>query len=155
MIRRAEHRDIPRLNELLFQVQGVHAAIRPDIFKTGAKKYTTEQLEAIIDDDMTPIYVYEIDGVIAGYAFCIYQVTQENTQVFYRKVLYIDDLCVDSAYRRRGIATTLYDYVIRTAAENGCHSVTLNVWNHNDEAQAFYRHMGMTPLKTSMEMQLK
>ena len=41
MIRRAKNEDIDRLNALLYQVQQLHADGRPDIFKKGAKKYTT------------------------------------------------------------------------------------------------------------------
>ena len=154
MIRRAEKKDMERLDALLFQVQELHAEGRPDIFKTGAKKYTDRELLAIINDDTTPIFVYEVDGVIAGYAFCIYQETTENGQLHHRKVLYIDDLCVDAEFRRRGIGAKLYRYVLDVAKENGCDSVTLNVWSLNDSALRFYRSMGMEPLKTMMEAKL-
>ena len=154
MIRRAKNTDIDRLNELLYQVQKLHAEGRPDIFKLGEKKYTTEELRAFIEDDMTPIFVYENEGVVLGYAFCIYQLTEENHQLYRRKVLYIDDLCVDKASRRQGVGKKLYHYVLQTAADNGCDSVTLNVWNVNPDAQRFYESMGMTPLKTTMEQQL-
>ena len=154
MIRRAKNTDIDRLNELLYLVQKLHADKRPDIFKLGAKKYTTEELQAIIADDNTPIFVYEDEGVVRGYAFCIYQMTRENHQLHPRKVLYIDDLCVDESCRRKGVATKLYEYVVQTAIDNGCDSVTLNVWNGNDSARRFYERMGMTPLKTTMEQKL-
>lgn len=154
MIRRAKNTDIDRLNALLYLVQQLHADGRPDIFKSGAKKYTTAQLEAIIADENTPIFVYEEDGVVMGYAFCIYQFTPETEQVYERKVLYVDDLCVDEAYRRKHIGKKLYEYVLRTAKENGCDSVTLNVWRVNPAAQAFYEKMGMQPLKTTMETRL-
>ena len=155
MIRRARPDDMARINELLFQVQALHAEGRPDIFKIGAKKYTDDQLARIIEDDTTPIFVLEEDGDIAGYAFCIYQVTPENSQVYYRKVLYIDDLCVDAACRRRGVGTRLYRHVLKTAAENGCNSVTLNVWRVNEGAERFYNSLGMQPLKTTMETIIK
>ena len=154
MIRRAEIKDIGRLNELLFQIQAIHAGARPDIFKIGAKKYTDDELAAIIADDDTPIFVLEIDGAVAGYAFCVYKLTEENDQLQRRKVLYLDDLCVDSRYRRQGVGTQLYKYVLKTAEENGCDSVTLNVWRVNDEARRFYEKMGMEPLKTMMEARL-
>ena len=154
MIRRAENKDIERLNELLYQVQQLHADGRPDIFKSGAKKYTTEELSAILADDSTPVYVYEDEGEVMGYAFCIYQETQENGQLHHRKVLYIDDLCVDAQYRRRHIGESLYHHVLDVARQNGCDSVTLNVWSVNPAAEAFYRRMGMQPLKTCMETQL-
>ena len=154
MIRRANNADIDRLNAMLYQVQRLHAEGRPDIFKIGAKKYTTQELERIIADDMTPIFVYEEDGAAIGYAFCIYQITRENEQLYERKVLYIDDLCVDEPYRGRHIGEKLYRYVLDVARENGCDSVTLNVWTVNPAAQAFYEKMGMQPLKTTMEARL-
>ena len=154
MIRRAKNEDIDRLNALLYQVQQLHADGRPDIFKKGAKKYTTEELKAIIADDMTPIYVDEEDGTVVGYAFCIYQITQESEQLHARKVLYIDDLCVDAPYRRKHIGEKLYQYVLDVAKENGCDSVTLNVWRVNPSAEKFYQKMGMEPLKTTMEKRL-
>ena len=155
MIRRAEKKDMQRLNELLYLVQALHAEARPDIFKIGAKKYTDEELSAIIANDDTPIFVWETDGVIAGYAFCIYQLTRETGQVFRRKTLYIDDLCVDPEFRRQGVGTKLYRYVLDTAANNNCDSVTLNVWSVNPGAVAFYRSLGMAPLKTTMETRIK
>lgn len=154
MIRRAKNTDIDRLNELLYQVQRLHAEVYPDIFKLGEKKYTTKELTAIIEDDNTPIFVYENEGVVLGYAFCIYQLTQENHQVYRRKVLYIDDLCVDNTCRRQGVGKKLYRYVVQTAAKNGCDSVTLNVWHRNEAALRFYESMGMKPLKTMMEEKL-
>ena len=154
MIRRARKKDMERLNELLFGVQALHAEGRPDIFKIGAKKYTDAELAAIIENDDTPIFVYEADGEVAGYAFCIYQITRDNPQLHYRKVLYIDDLCVDSRFRRQGVGTKLYRHVLETAAETGCHSVTLNVWTVNPGAREFYESLGMEPLKTTMETRL-
>ena len=151
MIRRAEIKDIDSLNRLLYQVQTLHAEKRPDIFKLGAKKYTSQELAKIIADDMTPIFVYEEEGVVMGYAFCIYQITEENDQLYERKVLYIDDLCVDEPYRRKHIGQKLYEYVLETARENGCDRVTLNVWRVNPSAERFYQKMGMQPLKTTMD----
>lgn len=43
-IRKAEPRDIPRILELLLQVLEVHAAGRPDLFKSGTTKYSPRSL---------------------------------------------------------------------------------------------------------------
>ena len=155
MIRRAEKRDIRRLDELLYDVQRIHAEGRPDIFKKGKKKYTDGELEEIIADDARPVFVFEQEGKVLGYAFCIYQETKENGQLHARKVLYLDDLCVDAEARGRHIGAELYRHVVKTARETGCDSVTLNVWSVNGDAAAFYERMGMKPLKTMMETVLK
>ena len=75
MIRRALWKDIPEINNLLYQVLNVHAKLRPDFFVTGTKKYTDDELKEIISDDNRPIFVYtnEYDKAV-GYAFCILQV---------------------------------------------------------------------------------
>ena len=70
-IRKAENKDIQRLLELLQQVLELHAKIRPDVFIPGTTKYTQEELEGIIKDDMSPIYVATgDDDNVMGYAFC-------------------------------------------------------------------------------------
>ena len=48
-IRRAENRDIPGMIALLRQVGEVHHVIRPDIFCSGALKYTPAQLEELLE----------------------------------------------------------------------------------------------------------
>ena len=149
-VRPAGERDLPRVGELLLQVNEVHHKIRPDLFKTNARKYTDDELRAIFRDPDAPVFVYETDGRVLGYAFCMLQTRRGNNLVD-GKTLYLDDLCVDEAARGRGIGTALYRYVLDYAKRIGCHNVTLNVWEGNDAALAFYRKCGMTVQKTGME----
>ena len=58
-IRRAKKEDIPQIEELLYQVHKVHSDGRPDLFKAGEKKYTTKELEALVQNDEKPIFVAE------------------------------------------------------------------------------------------------
>ena len=150
-IRFAESRDIPGMIALLQQVGEVHHQIRPDLFRSGAQKYNETDLKNLLADPNRPILIADIEGAVAGYAFCILQETRDNPVLCDRKVLYIDDICVDEAMRGRGIATALYDRVIAFARELGCHSVTLNVWCGNDGAMKFYEKCGMKPQKIGME----
>ena len=154
-IRKAEEKDIPRLNDLLYQVHLVHAKGRPDIFRTGNKKYTDEELRAILSDDRTPVFVAVDDAdCVTGYAFCVYQEVKGELSLMDRKTLYIDDLCVDEALRGQHVGTLLYRYVLDVAQKSGCHAVTLNVWCLNAGAMKFYEKCGMTPLKVVMEQGL-
>ena len=45
-IRRAQEKDMPRIDELLTQVNLVHHRGRPDLFRYGTRKYTDEELRA-------------------------------------------------------------------------------------------------------------
>lgn len=49
-IRRAKECDIPIIDKLLYEVHKVHSDVRPDLFKAGAKKYSDEDLKAILKD---------------------------------------------------------------------------------------------------------
>ena len=151
-IRRAEEKDMDGLNRLLLQVCLVHHKGRPDLFKYGAKKYTDEELKAIIRDDKTPIFVaVDEKEEVMGYAFCIFQQHINNNILTDIKTLYIDDLCVDENIRGRHIGQSLYERVLNFAKENGCYNVTLNVWSLNDGATKFYEKCGLKPQKIGME----
>lgn len=155
MIRRAKEKDLNAINSLLYQVLSVHANLRPDIFIPGTKKYTDEELIEIIHDDSRPIFVYEDAGKVIGYAFCVAKETKAIPNLFDCKELYIDDVCVDSKHRGKHVATALYEAVKEFAKREGFDKITLNVWEGNDSARAFYEKMGMHPLKTVMEQKLE
>ena len=133
-IRRAGAQDVAGVHELLSQVLEVHAAGRPDLFRTGTRKYTGSE--------------------VLGHAFCILEdhTAENNWQDV--KTLYIDDICVSEKSRGRHVGTDLYQHVIDYARGLGCHDVTLNVWSCNPGAKAFYEAMGMTPYKVGMEQVL-
>ena len=152
-IRRALPEDIPRLGELLFQVLNVHHQGRPDLFKGGVKKYTDEQLCDILKDEGRPVFVAEDDeGVVQGYAFCVFLQHHEDNILTDIKTLYIDDLCVDESARGQKIGKTIYEHVLKYARENGCYNVTLNVWSCNESAMKFYEKCGLIPQKVGMEV---
>ena len=153
-IRLASEADIPRLEDLLHQVHGLHAEGRPDIFIPGCKKYTADQLKEILADPVnTPVFVATADGVLVGYCFCIRQV---QTAASMQKIstLYIDDLCVDAAMRGKGYGKVLYDHAVTYARENGYYNLTLNVWACNPSAMRFYEKCGLAVQKVGMELVL-
>ncbi len=154
-VRRAEIKDIPRLEEILYQVHDVHARVRPDLFIPGKKKYTAEELEALIGSEDTIIFVCTDDtGLIMGYAFCMDKTYPGNHSTNPDKMLYIDDLCVDEKFRGKHVGRILCEYVKEYAKEKGYQRITLNVWEFNTGARAFYDALGFEPLKTVMEMRL-
>ena len=153
MVRRAVKEDIPRILELLVQVDMVHHNGRPDLFKGPATKYNAAELEKILMDDRTPVFVCVDDGGrVIGHAFCIHeQIVGDSVRTDVR-TLYIDDICVDEANRGQGAGRALFEHVLAYAHEQECYNITLNVWSCNQEAMRFYEKMGLKPQKTGMEM---
>ena len=151
-VRKATEKDIPKILELLVQVDMVHHMGRPDIFKGPATKYDAEELKVILQDDKTPVFVcVDENDVPLGHAFCIHKQELGSSVLTDIKTLYIDDICVDSAARGKHVGKTLYDHVIAYAREQGCYNVTLNVWTCNPGAMKFYEAMGLVPQRICME----
>lgn len=153
MIRKATEEDIPRLMELLKQVNMVHYALRPDLFRPNTTKYDEAELRQLLADDLTPVFVYE-QMTVLGYAFVRIEQTKDDRLLQDRRTLYIDDLCVDTAARGQHIGTQLFDFVRQWAEQQACQSITLNVWAGNNAACTFYQKIGMSIRKTCMEMKL-
>ena len=95
-VRRAKREDVPRILELLVQVDMVHHKGRPDLFKGPATKYNAEELATIIGDDRTPVFVCtDEEDTVIGHAFCIHEQIVGDAVRTDVKTLYIDDICVD------------------------------------------------------------
>ncbi len=154
-IRFAETRDIPRLLTLLGEVLEIHAAIRPDLFVPGTTKYSAAQLEALLADPASPVFVAVNDAdETVGYAFCRVNVIPEGGNRKPGASFYLDDLCVDETARGQGTGEALFRYVTEEAKRRGCGAVELNVWCGNDPAVRFYKKMGMRPQSVRMELTL-
>ncbi|MGN1343275.1 MAG: GNAT family N-acetyltransferase [Traorella sp.] len=154
MIRKAELKDIPKIHELLDQVNEIHFQGRSDIFKR-ANKYDDVQLEELLRNDDYVIFVIcdEMDDV-CGYLFGIVEQNENNQLLQPIKTLYIDDLCIDQTCRNQHYGTQLMDYIKIYAKNEGCYNITLNVWAFNSEAIHFYEKNGFFLQKMKMETRL-
>ena len=161
MIRSANEEDIPRIIELLHQVNMVHHVIRPDLFKPHTTKYNEQELRSLLLDSSKPIFVCvngeeQLEGEqgrvkVLGYAFCQISEVKDNLLLEDIKTLYVDDICVDENARGKHIGKALYEFVRNYAKNIGCNNITLNVWEGNNAALRFYQSMGMHVQKTTME----
>ena len=150
MVRKANTNDIPRIIELLHQVNMVHHVLRPDLFKPHTTKYNQQELATLLCDDNNPIFVFD-NGIVLGYAFCQVSEIRNHQLLEDIKTLYIDDICVDEQARGQHVGKALYEYVRDYAQSIGCNNITLNVWEGNIPALRFYQNMGMQVRKTTME----
>ena len=146
--------DIEQIEKLLYQVHKVHSDARPDLFIAGKKKYNKEELVNIINNKNTPIFVYKDEDIILGYAFIIYKIENADSLVNI-KTMYVDDFCVDENYKHQGIGTKLFDFLKIEAKKQNCYNITLNVYNFNKAAKAFYEKQQLQELKTYMELIVK
>lgn len=150
-IRLANENDIDSILDLLAQVLDIHYNLRPDLFIKGKTKYDRTELLSIINDNTKPIYLAIDNDKVMGYCFCIIKECILDKHISKARTLYIDDLCVDNEYRNKHIGRIILDYVKDEAKKMNIEFITLNVWEGNDSARAFYEHNGFKIRKTEME----
>ncbi|MBO4366878.1 MAG: GNAT family N-acetyltransferase [Clostridia bacterium] len=138
---------------MLSQILELHAKFRPDLFRTGATKYSKEEILDIIGDPGRRSYVAaDGNGVVLGYALCQLREQPGSRVALPYTSLYVDDLCVDETCRGRSVGRKLFEAAKAEAKALGCYELNLVVWEGNDRARAFYDKMGMKPKETMMEL---
>ena len=151
-VRRARENELERVNELRMQVNALHVAGKPEVFKPGFPEELRNYIYAIHKDPEQFIAVAEKDGTICGFAVLHHINRPENPFMKERDFLDIDEFCVDEAFRRQGVASEMIDFIREFAKEKGFHRIELNMWEFNQDALAFYEAAGFQTFRRYMEM---
>lgn len=151
-VRKAEKKDAKKIAELLETIAQLHHEGRPDIYGGGGAKYDIKAVEEKIEnkDEIILVAVNDEDEVMGYTMSKIYDVEPHGIMLAHRK-MYIDDVCVDSDFRKHGIGRILMDATKQKAIDEGCHICDLNVWTFNENAVKFYESCGMTKQRIYME----
>ena len=153
-IRFANENELARLNELRKQVSDIHAVGKPEVFKPGFSQEMEDFLYRIWNDPEQEIAVAEKDGVICGFAVLHHISRPENPAKWKQDHLDIDELGVDEAFRRQGVATEMLAFIREYAEKKGFRRIELNVWEFNKDALAFYEEAGFSTFRRYMELHL-
>ncbi len=151
-VRLARENELERVNELRKQVNDIHVAGKPDVFKPGFDEVLQNHIYTIWNDPEQSIAVAEKDGVICGFAVLHHINRPESPFMKERDFLDIDEFCVDEAFRRQGIASEMIAFIRGFAKEKGFHRIELNMWEFNQDALAFYEAAGFRTFRRYMEM---
>ena len=155
IVRKAQPGDIPFILDLLDQIRDLHHRGRPDVFKDNGTKYTAADLEEKLKNSGECIFVaYDGDKPL-GYVCTVTTEYSHHNIMLDKKILYIDDLCVYSSSRGRGVGRVLMDKAKDYAKETGCASMELVCWKFEGSAEGFYRSYGFTTMSRRMEYKIK
>ena len=152
LIRLAEEQDLAQVNELRRQVNELHVAGKPEVFKPGFPDELRDFVQVIWRDPEQDIAVAEEDGQIVGFAVLHHIYRPENPFMYERDFLDIDEFAVAEGWRRQGIATALIRFAQAYAKEKGFHRIELNMWEFNQGALAFYEAAGFSTFRRYLEM---
>ncbi|MCR5119696.1 MAG: GNAT family N-acetyltransferase [Lachnospiraceae bacterium] len=152
IIRFAKENELERVNELRKQVNDLHVAGKPDVFKPGFGPELRDFINVIWNDPTENIVVADDEGFICGFAVINHITKPESPFMKERDFLDIDEFCVDEEHRRKGVATAMIEFIKDFAKENGFRRIELNMWEFNQGALAFYEAAGFETFRRYMEM---
>lgn len=143
MVRIAEEKELPRVNELRAQVNTLHAAGRPDIFRPGFGAELQAYVHILWESEDSDVLVVLRDGVICGFACVEYVRKPETAYGLARAYYHVAEFGVDLPYRRQGVATELVAYMKQDAAARGFSRIELDVWALTRMHWRFTRRRGL------------
>ncbi len=150
MLELARPIDREAVNALARQIHSLHVQWRPDLFEMAQELYPAQRFQEAME--RRELYVARLAGVIVGYVLVKIR-SYDMVGHTKRRVMLIDELCVEEACRGQGIGTEIMAEVRALAQAFGCTDMQLGVYPQNDAAIAFYQKCGFTI--RSIDMQRK
>ena len=142
-IRQANSPDSRLLSSLCMDVQRLHAANHPDIFKLPqSDDFAVSFFEEMLANPMTRIFIAEENGEAIGYIFCQLMERPEGPFTYTRRFVHIDQISVRPATQGRGIGAALIERVVSLGKELSVSKIQLDSWGFNTGAHAFFEKKG-------------
>ncbi len=146
--------DVEAVNALRRQVNDLHVAGMPAVFKDGFSEELRNYAYTFVTEPAKSLVVSERDGKIVGFAMLNRIVKGETPYTFARDFLDIDEFGVDESHRREGIGSEMIAFIREFAKESGFDRIELNMWTFNEGALEFYEAVGFTTYRRYMEMKI-
>lgn len=156
MIRSAAATERERLSVLWNSVEYLHYQALPHMFRKPEEgQPTLDAIASLIGGPDSTIIVAENNEEIAGFiALKVYRVEQ-TPRWRGRRFVMIENMAVDSLYRRRGIGRALLRAAKDWASQRGIADLQLFVWEFNDAAAHFYESEGFVTTHRGMARRSK
>lgn len=151
MLQLAVDADREAVNAMARQVHALHVAWRPDIFEMPEELYPLERFRSAVADRQ--LYVAKLDGETVGYALLVVR-SADRPGLVKRKVMLLEEICVDAQYRRQGIGRQMVEDVKALARAFGCTDIQLGVYPQNTAALALYESAGMRIRSVDLQMKV-
>ena len=117
---------------------------RPDAFRPQTLGTTEATFPLWLNAENHQVQVAEIASEIAGYVTIWGGRAQDNDHMFPTESLFIGEIAVAPAYRRRGVGRLLFAAVEAEGRKRGVETIGLSVNATNAEGRAFYESLGYT-----------
>ncbi len=142
-IRPATLDDYPALCALWDEVNAVHAAAAPGVYRQpDGPCVSREYVASLIDGADAAILVAEGSAGVLGFAQVTVSDAADIPIHVPRRLGTVGTLSVGAAFRRQGIGTALMRAAEEWARAHGATSLNVGVWEFNTQARALYERLG-------------
>ncbi len=152
-VRAAEARDMEALLGLIDEVQALHIQHRSEQFKPTEPAEVRDRIEQLLADPLVAVWVAEVAAVVRGYLVAIVRTHAGGPFTVARTFLELDQMSVQSGYRRQGIARALVTTALSHAQASGITAVELSSWSFNQDAHRAFAQLGFAPKVVRFERQ--
>ena len=151
MIELARTIDRAEVNRLARQVHALHVQWRPDLYTMPDELFPEELFLELVKNK--ELYVAKVDRTLVGFAW-IRMRRSEGVGLVTRKVMLVNQVCVDEALRNHGIGTQMMEELRVLAKAFGCTELLLSVYPQNDAAVSFYQKCGFMIQNIHMQQKI-
>jgi diamine N-acetyltransferase len=156
-VRLATHADAGILAGLNWDVQKLHADARPAVFKqpSDLSAIGEDLCVRFIEKPDACIFLVEDNDEAVGYAAVNVSRRPETLYTYARSAVHIDQIAVNPARQGCGYGRALIEAVLNLARAEQITRVTLETWDFNVDAQAFFKKMGFHAYHYRMDLTLE
>jgi GNAT superfamily N-acetyltransferase len=154
-IRPAVAADYPAVEVLAREILTYHVAAIPETFRDTEPALSEDYFDELLESAASTLLVAADASALVGFAVCEVRRARPSPMIVPRFVASIEQIMVTQTMRGRGIGQALFDACARWAYGNGADHLTLQVWEFNQQAIAFYERRGMTTLYRQMTLPLR
>jgi ribosomal protein S18 acetylase RimI-like enzyme len=142
MIRAAALEDLADLVEVNWQVQQMHLAARPAVYRDSSRDEIADRFRELLADAGQAILIDEVEGDLRGFVVIRRVDNPGNTYALPRVTAHVDMVGVRDDARRAGHGRALMAAAEAQARAWGADAVSLEVQWFNDDAVKFYQALG-------------
>jgi ribosomal protein S18 acetylase RimI-like enzyme len=155
-LRQVTQQDYETYCNLLNEINDLHRAALPRIFqRPSGVIFERDYFISLLANADLAIFLAEYEGRVTGFVHVLVREAPTYPLLVPRRFAVIDTLVVSVPFRRSGIGKALMRKAEEWAIGKGAATIDLNVYEFNQGAQAFYRHLGYTTLSRKMSKTLK
>ena len=136
------NKDASLLARLNHDVQEIHHDIEPSIFKPFDQENVEAFFQKILVNSSVEAYIAMVDEIPAGYMLLVENTTTENPFKYSSTILHIDQICVESEFKGKGVGKALVDHAKQYAIEKQIKRIEMNYWTQNHNSGEFFRSQG-------------